>query len=270
MIDDIFEFCDRHPSKGLNARWFVPYFSSGLPAIIDMRSHGIVGFMLDRAITANGDIPYEIIGGSLTKQNARSFFDAVLDRAKQLAIRRLEFPIREGLEEICQEIINRRQAEYSFSEWDMTCPKLKSLGQFILPANWHWEDMSEHWLMEYDRLRRVAFVGILGVILRQEPPTYQDILRRNNKIRLLVEGERIIGAIQLDIQKRFIWTIMRDPQSRGKGIGTALMEETIHQMGEGQEVALNVIEGNLPAIALYKKYGFVMEKSTPYYSLPIH
>lgn len=55
-----------------------------------------------------------------------------------------------------------------------------------------------------------------------------------------------------------------DHSSRGKGIGTKLLDELFLQYKKNgaQKVTLEVVDSNPKAISLYKKIGFVVEKHT--------
>jgi ribosomal protein S18 acetylase RimI-like enzyme len=77
-------------------------------------------------------------------------------------------------------------------------------------------------------------------------------------------GERIIGMVGLkqeegarDRHKGFIWGMFVDSTERRQGVATALIEALIEQARLMiEQVTLTVVSDNLPAIDLYRRFGF--------------
>lgn len=57
----------------------------------------------------------------------------------------------------------------------------------------------------------------------------------------------------------FLNNLCVDPKRRGQGIGTQLVKDVVQQAGNSglDHVILQVLEDNKPAVAIYKKLGFV-------------
>lgn len=61
------------------------------------------------------------------------------------------------------------------------------------------------------------------------------------------------------------WAIA--PQLRGRGIGTAIMQAVIEEARQsGREVRLKVASGNVAALRLYLRLGFVAVSTIPFYT----
>ena len=75
---------------------------------------------------------------------------------------------------------------------------------------------------------------------------------------------RIVGMIGLKREdgpkmshKAFIWGFFVEPECRGLGLGTALIEAALAAAREiVEQVALTVVEGNAEAARLYERFGF--------------
>ncbi len=63
-----------------------------------------------------------------------------------------------------------------------------------------------------------------------------------------------------------------DPKSRGQGLSRLLFEASLVKMGAVciERITLEVRAQNLPALALYRRFGFVeLDRRTGYYSNPV-
>lgn len=72
-------------------------------------------------------------------------------------------------------------------------------------------------------------------------------------------GQAVIAALVMfptHDRSLFLHKIMVDPQSRGKGLGTALMQAALSRATA--PVLLTVDPANQPAVDLYRKQGFVV------------
>ncbi len=69
------------------------------------------------------------------------------------------------------------------------------------------------------------------------------------------------------VKKGHVVSIAVVEEHRNKGLGTALLEESMNKMKEKgcSEIYLEVRNSNEPALKLYKKLGFTVIRTIPYY-----
>lgn len=90
---------------------------------------------------------------------------------------------------------------------------------------------------------------------------FQERFDPSTRQIILYEGEKA-GSLGVEWQEGalYIYYIAIVVEYQGRGIGTAIIEELIHQAGErGLPVTLSVLKGN-PAKVLYERLGFVVTK----------
>lgn len=120
-----------------------------------------------------------------------------------------------------------------------------------------------------DGVGQVAKPGEIQFSLEQEICWIQKIMSHPQKLLLVAEhAESLVGMIDFQIGERKrlahrgVFGLSVLPEWRGKGIGAALLGALIawaeHTPGI-EKICLTVRADNLPAIALYKKLGFVEE-----------
>lgn len=93
-----------------------------------------------------------------------------------------------------------------------------------------------------------------------------SFMAKNNLLCAYYNHE-LAGVLQFEIKNSVVWLghIAIHPDFRGKGIANALVHNyiTINNSGESTRYALWVIQDNIPAVNLYRKFGFVYgNKST--------
>lgn len=99
---------------------------------------------------------------------------------------------------------------------------------------------------------------------------FEDELRsflKNNNLLCAYYKNDLAGVLQFEIKNKVVWLghIAIHPDFRGKGIANALVNKyiTSNKTGENTRYALWVIQDNMPAVNLYRKFGFVYgNKST--------
>ncbi|MCL4507572.1 MAG: GNAT family N-acetyltransferase [Chloroflexi bacterium] len=89
------------------------------------------------------------------------------------------------------------------------------------------------------------------------------------------EDGRLVGnvSIQRNPTRRNTWVIgnvATHPDHRNRGVASALLDATIRfaQARGARHIALQVMEGNAPALRLYQKYGFHELGAVTYYRRP--
>jgi ribosomal protein S18 acetylase RimI-like enzyme len=66
-----------------------------------------------------------------------------------------------------------------------------------------------------------------------------------------------LGIGQKDYHKGFVWGVYVQPDARGQGVASALMDELLRSAGEFvEQLTLTVVLGNETAISLYLKFKF--------------
>ena len=129
---------------------------------------------------------------------------------------------------------------------------------------------------------RQAKVGDIPAILEIEQECFQEdsfsreqfvylICRSKGTFYVVVEQERMIAYVSLlfHVGTRYlrIYSIAVHPDFRGKGLGQALMDQTIRTANEckAAKITLEVKVTNAAAIALYMKNGFIPAGIKPCY-----
>ena len=129
---------------------------------------------------------------------------------------------------------------------------------------------------------RQAKAGDIPAILEIEQECFQEdsfsreqfvylICRSKGTFYVVVEKERVIAYVSLLFHAgtRYlrIYSIAVHPDFRGKGLGQALMDQTIRTANEckAAKITLEVKVTNAAAIALYMKNGFIPVGVKPNY-----
>jgi ribosomal-protein-alanine N-acetyltransferase len=130
--------------------------------------------------------------------------------------------------------------------------------------------------MEMRDLAEVHAIDVLSFSLPWSERSFRFELTENQTSRQWVAtvpdpdgNSRLVGVIVVwfIIDEAHIGTFAVHPDYRRQGIGRALMEHTLnHARQTGMvKVFLEVRRGNLPAIELYKSYGFTVQGLRPRY-----
>lgn len=100
----------------------------------------------------------------------------------------------------------------------------------------------------------------------------ESILMEGSPGFVWVEDGHVLGniGIQLNPTRRNTWVIgnvATHPAHRNRGIASALMGAILQyaQTRGARHIALQVVDGNAPALHLYEKYGFISVGSVSYY-----
>lgn len=85
---------------------------------------------------------------------------------------------------------------------------------------------------------------------------------------------RLVGKIQVMLGREeiYIFGFCLLPESRGRGLGRAILTQTLRQLGleRRQPISLEVAVKNMPAFNLYRRCGFEVVTTYDYYRYPIN
>ncbi len=95
----------------------------------------------------------------------------------------------------------------------------------------------------------------------------QDRIARGARYFVAEINERAVGFVDLKISgaRTVIYGIAVDGRHEGKGIGSALLQRALSfaRKNGARKIWIKVKSSNLPAINLYKNFGFALRKITP-------
>jgi ribosomal protein S18 acetylase RimI-like enzyme len=103
---------------------------------------------------------------------------------------------------------------------------------------------------------------------RNEPSIKELAFHQRETSIEIPEGNEILGTIKWDPieNERTSIDVYIAPAHKGKGLGTALLEKALQRLTKehAKEIELGVDGNNLPAIKLYRKFGFKVTKTHLY------
>jgi len=139
--------------------------------------------------------------------------------------------------------------------------RVLEIERLSFPAPWPRDYLAQHLgddgFVVIEHESRVVGYTVIGVKI----PSF--LARLERRTRALLTGQEpqeppLVGHIL---------NIAVDPAYRGRGLGKRLLEYALdycRRLG-AERVELEVRTGNDPAIALYRKYGFVIRERLPFY-----
>jgi len=92
-----------------------------------------------------------------------------------------------------------------------------------------------------------------------------DIGERRHQYWLVTIGDRDVGYVSAYIESGRVWIkkLYLLSETRGRGLGKALVQTVADQFGAHLPIALNVNDGNHSAISFYRSQGFEVEGHVP-------
>jgi ribosomal protein S18 acetylase RimI-like enzyme len=150
-----------------------------------------------------------------------------------------------------------------------------------LPAGWRWAPLDEAGAAAAHAALGEMFRGALSFGLSPLPTFTRAVASGASLWRVLLHdpggggggggGEQVAGLVQVVAQGEGgeLRTVGRVPAYRGQGLGPRLVAEglrLLHAHG-AREIALEVDAANEGALALYRRFGFVVASRTPNFAL---
>lgn len=120
------------------------------------------------------------------------------------------------------------------------------------------------WPVAYDGLASPEFI-VDGLAQWWSPEAVDRGIRTGITLIALEEGQ-VVGMVGLGREGDFwvMWKLYVLPEYQGCGVGKALLDAAIAALPEGTEqLLLDVLVGNEPAIGFYRKQGFGRAERTP-------
>jgi mycothiol synthase len=125
---------------------------------------------------------------------------------------------------------------------------------------------------------RAALVRLLVDAFAETPASVNERLERSQRSAgeetlIAYEGEKLIGTTRLltTARRSMIYGFVVDRALRGQGHGRSMMQATLKLLQERrvEEVGLEVEPENVPAVRLYRSFGFRVVTTYRYMRLPV-
>lgn len=253
------DYIHAHPIANIEGEQYLRYCVRNPEAILDFREQGFLAVIMDGVTGAGGLKPFSLVAmerPSLSVDEARRLIEAALSRASLLKISALEWFLHEFWQP------HRALLEsYGFSlacrEYEMRCHQAGPPAKPI-PEGWHWDDAITE-KKEYVRVLRAAFAQMDGIFLPEEGELLRRLEEPDKRARILIAEKRGVALTRVNIKRNYIHLIARDPVFRGQGVGELAMDEALRLLPR-RPVDLTVVTHNQPAVSLYQKYGFGVER----------
>jgi ribosomal protein S18 acetylase RimI-like enzyme len=271
QIAELLNFCRRFPVAKIDAERFIRHLSSVPQSLVDLRSKGWLGVILDRATDMSGAAPFEWVGADaerLTAEIAAAAVDEIVIRARGLRLPSVHILITpawfgfEGMLEKAGATLLYHDLDMTHSDggWGVDAP---------VPKGWKWTPVVPDLESQYIDVMRRSFGGLVGLYM----PSPEDMIAglRDPAVSasvLVDESGRVCAVTRCRRERRYIHAIARDPGFARQGLGQMALDEARRILGSGP-IHLSVVKENQPAIRLYARLGFVVESELSTWSLPI-
>lgn len=271
LIDSVLDYCWQHPIPDVDVDRFLRHLSTLPDALVDLREHGLLGVILDRAKNADGARPFEWIGASIKQINpalCRLACQEMFKKARALDITMLDLPVVALWQPVLPEL-RALGARESYIDWEMEHPDGDWGEDAPVSDGWRWKHVTPDLDETYVRLLRRAFSGIPGLYLMSDAEMGRALDESRDGARLLFdEAGEARALVRCRIAKRYIHAIARDPNLRGQQLGRLAMDEARRILGKGG-LRLTVVAQNKTAVDLYRRLGFVIVEENATITLPV-
>lgn len=234
-------------------------FASGPRCIVDARSVGFLGVIMDRLFIADGDAkPFEWIGAEVEFVNAAAF-PIVMERLRRVA-RGLRAPAIDvtlnGPWSKARDLLISEGASPQFIDFEMTHPDCAWGADRPLPAGWRWVPVTSEREPAYLSLLNRGMGLMPGVYVPDDAEALASMRTTAERTRLLLDARgKAQAMVRCKLEKRYLHLICCAPEMRGRGLGRLALDEVRRMLGPGP-LHLSVVKQNERAHGFYAHIGF--------------
>ena len=270
-IEEAFAYCRAYPVANIDLERFLGIFTTDAHRIVDARDVGLVGIIMDRLTIIDGAKPFEWIGGTIDKIDARTL-PIVMERLRRTA-RELGIPAIDlgmsGHWSNVRDLLTRDGVHPQFVDVELTHADCRWGADRPLPEGWRWVPVTPDREQAYVDLLNRSLGPMPGVYV---PPPAEAIA----SMRTTADGTKLLldetGAaramIRCKLAKRYLHLIACAPEMQGRGLGRLGLDEVRRMLGPGP-LHLTVVKQNEHAHGFYLHMGFVPTEEVETWRMPI-
>lgn len=257
-LEEAFAYCRAHPVASVDLERFLGIFATGASSIVDARDIGLLGVIMDRLMIAGGAKPFEWIGGTRDKIDARVFplvFARLRRAAGALGIPAIDITLSAHWSGM-RDLLAQQGARPQFVDLELTHPDCNWGSDRPLPAGWNWAMASpDHETAYLDLLNR-SMGPMPGVYVPPDPEALASMRTTADGTRLLIDAAGAARAlVRCKLTKRYLHLIACAPELQGRGLGRLALDEVRRMLGPGP-LHLTVVQQNERAHGFYRHMGF--------------
>jgi len=270
-IEEAFAYCRAHPVAGIDLDRFLGLFTTDAHRIVDARDVGLVGIIMDRLSIQGGAKPFEWIGGTIDKIDAR-IFPTVLDRlrrtARDLGIPAIDVTLSGHWSEV-RDLLRREGVHPQFVDIELTHADCNWGADRPVPAGWRWALVTPEHEQAYVSLLHRAMGPMPGVYVPPEAEAVASMRTTADGTKLFLdETGEARAMIRCKLAKRYLHLVANAPEMRGRGLGRLALDEVRRMLGPGP-LHLSVVKQNERAHGFYLHMGFAPTEEIETWRMPI-
>ena len=143
----------------------------------------------------------------------------------------------------------------AYCDLSMRCSDVAWGPDAEVPPGLVWCDLTPGRIDDYLRLQKAAFAGIDGIYAPELQEQRRVLETGKVAVRILSDGTRILAALRYRAEDAFLYSLVRDPAAKGRGLGRLLLDEARRRL-PGRALHLDVVSSNRRALELYRRHGF--------------
>lgn len=257
-IDEAFAYCRAHPVAGIDLERFLGIFVSGPECILDARDHGLLGIVMDRLHIIDGAKPFEWIGGTAGKVDARMFpivFERLRGTARGLGIPAIDITLSGHWSNV-RDLLAREGVHPQFVDLELTHADCDWGPDRALPDGWHWAFASPDREPAYVDLLNRSMGPMPGIYMPSDAEAVASMRTTADGTKLLLDEDGTPRAlVRCKLAKRYLHLVACAPEMQGRGLGRLALDEARRMLGPGP-LHLTVVQQNEHAHGFYLHMGF--------------